>query len=101
MNYMAWLIEDLRALPADRKELEIINNPLVYDYKQRHIADIERLLSQLEEQERIVIERLVIKRERATAISVDTDLTSRQVFEIKENAIDKLLRLRHGVGYRP
>ncbi|MCR4606693.1 MAG: hypothetical protein K5771_03095 [Oscillospiraceae bacterium] len=98
---MAWLIEDLRALPADRKELEIINNPLVYDYKQRHIADIERLLSQLEEQERIVIERLVIKRERATAISVDTDLTSRQVFEIKENAIDKLLRLRHGVGYRP
>lgn len=100
-NYEKWLIEELRALPDDRRELPTIKNPLVYEWKRRHIADRERLLSQLNPQERIVIERTMINGEKAAALTAETGLTVGQIQSIRAAAIEKLLTLRHGAGHRP
>lgn len=101
MIFRDLLISDLQSLPADRKELERINNPLVYEWKRRQIADRERLLSQLDTQERIIIERILINREKASALRMETGLTVREIQSIKDEAINKLLYMRHGAAYRP
>jgi len=99
--YTKWLIDDLKALPKDREELTTDLDPLFRVWKQRSVADRERLLNQLDIKERIIIERLIINGDKAAAIAADIGLTVRLVYEKKEEAIEKLLMLRHGAGYRP
>ena len=100
-SYTEWLISDLRTLPDDRKELPTIKNPLVYEWKRRHIADMERLLSQLDPQERNIIYRVLINREKDSALTAETGLTVRQIRNIKAEAVNKLLSLRFGAAYQP
>lgn len=99
--YREWLIIDLKSLPDDKKTLTTTDNPLVYEWKFKQIADRERLLSQLTTQERIVIERTICRGEKLASVSAGTGLTVREIAQVKEDAIEKLLYLRHGMGYRP
>ncbi len=100
-SYREWLIHDLKELPTDRRELETITNPLVLNYKQRSIADRERLLAQLTDLERLLIEQNLINGIKAAALTKETGLTVREIQQRREEAFEKLLRLRHGAAYRP
>lgn len=95
------LLCDLQALPADRKKLLIITNPLEYEWRTRSIEDRERLLNQLNTEERFLIERIVINREKAAALTTVTGLSVKEIYYAKEDAMDRLLTLRHGAAYRP
>ena len=95
-SYEDWLVYDLKNLPSKRAELAATDNPYMREYLTRHIADMERLLSQLGEQERAVIETTVICRKNSVP-----DMNKKQLYVIKRNAIDELCRLRFGVAYRP
>lgn len=100
-SYREWLVSDLESLPADKKNLAAVDNPLVYEWKNRQIADRERLLSQLTPQERIIIERTICRGEKAASVAAGTGLTVREIAQVKDAAIEKLLHLRHGAAYRP
>ena len=99
--YRDCMIRDLEKLPEDRKRLETARHPLEREWMQRSIADRERLLNQLDSQERAIIERIVIDGEKAASIVADTGLTVREVQIVKNGAIEKLLYCRHGAAYRP
>ena len=101
MNYREWLISDLQTLSDDKKTLTAASNPLVREWKSRQIADRERLLSQLTPQERIIIERTICRGEKAASVAAGTGLTVREIAQVKNAAIEKLLHLRHGAAYRP
>lgn len=101
MNYHDWLIADLKRLPEDRKRLETEKHPLEREWMRRSIADRERLLNQLDSQERAIIERILISGEKAAAVSSDTGLTVRDIQIAKNDTIEKLLVLRYGAAYRP
>ena len=68
-----------------------------------HVNDMERLLDQLNPEDRKLIEKLEVGRGSYTAEAVaeEIGLEVRQVHNRKKNAIDKLSRLRFGQGYRP
>ena len=100
-SYREWLFDDFQALQDDRRTLAAADNSLVREWKRRQIADRERLLSQLTPQERTVIERTVCNGERVTSLSKETGVSVREIVRLKEDAIEKLLQLRHGLGYRP
>ena len=101
ITYRDRLVRDLQALPNDKKALGKKCNPFEFEWRRRSIADRERLLSQLDTQERIIIERIVINREKAAALTAETGLTATELYFVKEDALDKLLMLRHGAAYRP
>ncbi len=101
MLYRDILIHDLKKLPEDRKRLETARHPLEREWMQRSIADRERLLNQLDSQERAIIERILISGEKAAAVSSDTGLTVRDIQIAKNDSIEKLLILRYGAAYRP
>ena len=101
MDFHNWLIEDLKRLPADREELNQIQNQLELNYKQRSVADRDRLLFQLDEREREIIERIIVIGERFAVVSSDMGLSVREIHAVKDEAVEKLLRLRFGAGYRP
>lgn len=99
--YRDCMIQDLKKLPEDRKRLETARHPLEREWMQRSIADRDRLLNQLDSQERAIIERILISGEKAAAVSSDTGLTVREIQIVKNDAIEKLLYFRHGAAYRP
>jgi len=45
VSYTEIMIDDLKSLPDRKRELTTIENPLVHHFKERQIADIERLLT--------------------------------------------------------
>ena len=57
---------------------------------------MERLLSQLGEQERAVIEATIINRTNTMP-----GLSKKEFYAIKRNAIEELCRFRYGAAYRP
>ena len=68
----------------------------------RHVADMERLLSQLNNPDRTIIEKTYIYEHHTTEqIAEEIGLSVRQTLNRKRDAVDKLLHLRFGQGYRP
>lgn len=68
-----------------------------------HVADMERLLSQLQPIDRKIIERLEVARGSYSTETVaeEIGLEVRQTLNRKREAIEKLIQLRFGQGYQP
>lgn len=69
---------------------------------ERHVADMERLLAQLSDEERDLLERTYIKHSRTVEqIAEEEGVTSRQIYNRQRDATNRLLELRFGQGYAP
>ena len=80
----------------DQKEAELKLNKMRVD-------DLERLLSQLTDDERRIIERMVINKEKYATDSLQQELgyEQAQIYRIKNRALMHLAQLRHGAAYQP
>lgn len=69
----------------------------------KHVADMENLLSALHDDERLIIERMVVQNEGKAADSLADELgyERRQIYRKRDGALRHLAQLRFGVGYRP
>lgn len=65
----------------------------------RRLADLERLLEQLSQEERSVIYKTIIERGRVDAIANELHCEVRQVYNRRNAALSHLVRLRHGAAY--
>ena len=68
-----------------------------------HVADMERLLQQLADDEREVIQRTFVNEERCSHDELAEELgcSVRTINYKKQDALDHLARLRFGAAYRP
>lgn len=68
-----------------------------------HVADMERLLGELQPIDRKIVEKLVVAKGSYSAETVaeEIGLEVRQVHNRKHDAIDRLIHLRFGQGYEP
>ena len=73
------------------------------DLNWRKVKDMERLLSQLDKEDRILIERLVInyRKHEGEKLADELHLEERQVYNRKNDALRKLALLRYGAAYQP
>lgn len=78
----------------DQKQREL-------DFTKRRLADMERLLSQLSDEERMIIERTVINRENYDTIAEELHCATRHIYNKQAAALAHLVRLRHGAAYQP
>ena len=82
---------------AKREELKTC-----LEYTRHHVGDMDKLLSRLSEPDRTIIEKTYITGHCTTEeIAEEIGLSVRQVLNRKRDAVDKLLHLRFGQGYRP
>lgn len=65
----------------------------------RRIADINRLLDQLDEEELMIIRRTVMTRDRFDDVAQELHCEVRQVYNKRNAALAHLIRLRHGAAY--
>lgn len=93
-------VQEEKLLTAIAKKDELTKN---LKYTRRHVADMDRLLNQLPDDERQIIERTVISREKYAAESLADELgyERRQIFNKKNMALNHLAQLRHGASYQP
>ncbi len=96
-----WLIHDLKKLPEVRQQLQNATNLLEIEWLKRKIADMERLLEQLGEVDRLIVETLVIEKGKISALTTATGLSSKEITERKNEALHLLCQLRFGAGYQP
>lgn len=70
---------------------------------ERKVADIERLLNELNDDERRIIERIVINRDKYAADSLAEELCydRTHIYKIMDGALKKLCQLRYGASYQP
>lgn len=70
---------------------------------ERKVANIERLLNELTEEERKIIDRMIINREMYAAdrLVVELGYERRNIYRMRDNAIRKLCQLRYGVAFHP
>ena len=73
------------------------------EHTARHVEDIERLLSQLPENERKIIELAVIKKNRYSDYELEEMIgyERTQIWRLKNKALNHLARLKFGVSYQP
>ena len=101
MSYEETLIYDMRKLPEDRKKLDTITNPQEYKWRSMSIADRERLLDQLTDEERFIFEELVINKKQGRQLTQHTGMTVNELYTEREDIIMKLCQMRYGVVYAP
>lgn len=72
-------------------------------FTERKVADIERLLNELSDDERRIIERMEVNRESHAADSLAQELgyDPRQIFNKRNAALANLCRLRYGASFNP
>ena len=70
-------------------------------YNRKRVADLERLIEQLPDDERRVIERMVINKEKYALDSLTEELgyEQAQIYRIKARAMRTMAKLRHGAVY--
>ena len=92
--------QEEKLLTAIAKKDELAKN---LEYTRKHVADMERLLNQLPDEERLIIERSVINQEKYAAETLADELgyERRQIFNKKNAALTHLAQLRHGASYQP
>lgn len=80
----------------DQKQAELKLNKM-------RVADMERLLEQLNDDERRVIDRIVINHEKYAVANLCEELgyESAQIYRIKNRALMHLTQMRHGAAYQP
>lgn len=89
-----------KLLTAIAKKDELASN---LEATRKHVADMEALLQALPDDERLIIERMVIKDEARVADTLAEELgyERRQIYRKRDGALRHLAQLRFGVGYRP
>ena len=82
---------------ADREVMQLKLNAL-----KSHVAVIDNLLSELDSVEKTIIDDIYIKHNKTyQKIAEETLYDVRSIPRIREGAIEKLLQLRFGAGYKP
>ncbi len=66
-----------------------------------HVANMERLLSQLSDKDKEIIEKMIVEDRTAEQLAEYLGIETRQIFNRKRDAIERLLYLRFGDGYKP
>lgn len=89
-----------KLLTAIAKKDELTSN---LEATKRHVADMEALLQALTDDERLIIERMVIKGEPRAADKLADELCfdRSNIYRKRDGALRELARRRFGVGYRP
>lgn len=92
-------IQEEKLLTAIAKKDQLAAN---LRYTQRHVADMERLLNQLPDDERRIIECMVISGGKYAADSLADELgyERRQIYNKRNAALSHLAQLRHGASYQ-
>lgn len=92
-------IQEEKMLTAIAKLDELQAN---LEYTKKHVSDMDRLLDQLPDDERQIIERMVINQEKygADTIAQDLGFERRQIYNKKNAALNHLARLRHGASFQ-
>ena len=89
----------------DKVELNIAKREeimLCLNATQCHVKHMENLLDQLDRNDRDIIEKMVILHSKtAEQMAEQLGVDTRTVHRRKHNAIENLMRLRFGGGYRP
>ena len=70
---------------------------------ERHVANMEALLSTLTEEDKIIIEKTVINRNKNAEddVAEEIGIERRQVYNRKNAILHKLCQMRFGQGYQP
>lgn len=93
-------IQEEKLLTAIAKKDQLAAN---LRYTKRHVADMERLLNQLPDDERRIIECMVMSGGKYAADSLADELgyERRQIYNKRNAALSHLAQLRHGASYQP
>lgn len=67
-----------------------------------HVNDMDKLLNELNEVERTILQRMFVKREKYAADNLANDLgyETARIYQLKNQALTHLAQLRYGVGYQ-
>lgn len=70
---------------------------------QRHVLDLDRLLAALSDEERRVVDRMFVNRERYAQdrLSEELGYESAQIYRVKNRALLHMAQMRFGKGYQP
>lgn len=92
-------IQEEKLLTAIAKKDELEAN---LKFTRMKVADMERLLAQLPDDERLIIQRTVINKEKYAADSLADELCYErtQIWRLKNKALCHLTQLRHGASYQ-
>lgn len=101
VSYTEIMIDDLKSLPDRKRELTTIENPLVHHFKDRQIADIERLLTVVSPEQMEVIKTLYFEKKTEAQAASMLGMAVQKVREIKNESLLVICRCRYGAMYRP
>ena len=92
-------VQEEKLLTAIAKKDELSAN---LEYTKRHVADMERLLTALPDDERLIIERMVLSNEKYAADMLADELgyERRQIYNKRNQALTHLAQMRHGTAYQ-
>lgn len=92
-------VQQDRMLTAVAKKDELTAN---LNLTRKRVADMERLLGELPDDERRIIERMYIRREKYAVDSLAEELgfESAHIYRLKNQALVHLAQLRHGTGFQ-
>lgn len=92
-------VEQDRLLTALAKKDELAANLAL---TQKRVRDMDRLLSELPDDERRIVERMYIHREKYAVDSLAEELGFEQahIYRLKNQALVHLAQLRHGSGFQ-
>lgn len=92
-------IQEEKLLTSIAKRDELRSN---LKYTKRKVADMERLLSQLPTDERRVVERMFIGKEKYAGdnLAEELDCDTTTVYRIKNRALLHLAQMRYGFAYQ-
>lgn len=94
-NYQEKKLVDAIAKKEELEELLALN--------ERKVANIERLLNELSDEERTIIDRMIISKEMYAADRLVDELgyERRNIYRMRDNALRRLCQLRYGVAFHP
>ena len=101
ISYEDLLVMDLQSIPERKQELDTISDPALLHLRKRQLADLERLLNHLEENEKYLFEELVINKRQARTLTAQTGMDVRSLYDARQQIIMKLCQMRYGVVYAP
>ena len=92
-------IQEEKLLTVIAKKDELMAN---LTFTKKKVADMDKLLAQLPDDERLIIQRTVINKEKYAADTLADELCYErtQIYRLKNKALMHLAQLRHGASYQ-
>lgn len=93
-------VQEEKLLTAIAKKQELEAN---LEATARHVEDMRRVLKNLPDDERRVVERMFVHREKYAADNLAEELgyETSQIYNIKNRALTHIAQMRFGKGYQP